>query len=388
MVPESLLDGLAQAVQRIFEHAHRDARTRNETLDDDEFLRVASVARAHFDCAVAAELHERNAERISRLRIPGELWVEIWSHLPMRDIVTATHVCHMWRSFALASPSLWSTLEVVNSRHHEECECAACQAVDFWDMTCKGCRCPVVPGRANTELVRLLVPRSKSVALSCLVDTEDNSDFHEAAKLASILAPHCQRLVHLDWGKHNASESLAEFLRHFDALPVLRSLTMKGSYAAPQFSRNIQLPNLQLLTVCHSPYSGDYDWTSGRLILHSVTRLEYRLISADPEGLISALEMVPNARTLDLRGQPYEIEAIERNYGRVRELASTLTHVHVHDAYPRMHRVIGALYTQKLHTFTIEVPWRDGPSAKWIPAHESHERCETVNADRASLRLS
>ncbi|KZV89386.1 hypothetical protein EXIGLDRAFT_838567 [Exidia glandulosa HHB12029] len=359
MVPESLLDSLAQAVQRIFEHAHRDARTRNETLDDDECLRVAAVARAHCDCAIAAELHQRNAERMLRFRLPGELWVEIWSHLPMRNIVTVTHVCHMWRSLGLASPSLWSTLEVVNSRHHEECECEACAAIQLWDMTCKGCRRPVVPGRANTELVRLLVPRSKSVALSCLVDTEDNSDRHEVAKLAGILADHRQRLVHLDWGRHGAIESLAEFLQHFDALPVLRSLTMGDSYADVEFSRNIRLPSLQQLSLCGSPYSTEYDWTSGRLVLPSVNRLEYRMISPDPEGLISALEVVPNARILDLRAQPYDAEAIGLDYGRVTELTSALTHVHVHDAYPSMHHIIRTLCTQQLRAFTIEIPWRD-----------------------------
>ncbi|KZV82828.1 hypothetical protein EXIGLDRAFT_843401 [Exidia glandulosa HHB12029] len=377
-VPESLLNDLAQAVHRIFRHAHGEASRCNEVLNDEECLRIAAVARAHVDGAVAAQLHERNAERMRRLRLPDELWVEIWSHLPMRDIVTATHVCHMWRSLALVSPSLWSTLEVVNSRHHEECGCAACQAVDFWDMTCKGCRRPVVPGRANTELVRLLVSRSKSVALSCFVDAKDNSDRREVVELAGILAPRRQRLVHLDWGNYGV-ESLAVFLRHFDALPGLRSLTMKGSYAAPQFSRNIQLPSLQLLTVCYTPYTDDYDWTSGRLILPSVTSLEYRLISADTEGLISALEMVPNARTLDLRAQPYETEAID--YRRVTELASALTHVHVHDAYPSMHEIIMALYTQQLHAFTVEVPWRHG---HYLPG----EYCHIFSGLRQGVRLS
>ncbi|KZV95220.1 hypothetical protein EXIGLDRAFT_748260 [Exidia glandulosa HHB12029] len=382
-IPVSLLDCLALAVQRIFEHAHRKSSGRNEALSDEECLRVAAVARAHFDGAIAAELHERNAERMRRLRLPGELWVEIWSHLPMRDIVTASHVCHLWRSLALASPSLWSTLEVVNSRHHEECRCKACQAVELWDMTCKGCRRPVVPGRANTELVRLLVPRSKSVALSCFVDAKDNSDRRQVVELAGILAAHRQRLVHLDWGPNGAIETLADFLQHFDALPVLRSLTMGGSYADVQFSRNIRLPSLQQLSVCGSPYSTNYYWSSGRLVLPSVTRLEFRIISADPDGLISALEMVPNARTLDLRAQPYETEAIELDYSRVTELASTLTHVHVHDAYPRMHQIIMALYTQQLHAFTVEVPWWD---VHYVPGQFCHIFSGLQQGVRLSIR--
>ena len=51
-------------------------------------------------------------------RLPPEMLVEVASHLESdTSLVTATHVCHLWRTTLLSSSRLWSHLDFTN----EEC---------------------------------------------------------------------------------------------------------------------------------------------------------------------------------------------------------------------------------------------------------------------------
>ncbi|KZV95202.1 hypothetical protein EXIGLDRAFT_834465 [Exidia glandulosa HHB12029] len=316
----------------------------------------SAEVRACFEGAVAAELHEHhNAERMRSLRLPDELWVGIWAHLPMRSVVSVSHVCRIWRSMALASPSLWATLEVFGRRHPTDCKCQPCVAVATWVIYCKSCRSDAVTlGNANTELIRHLLPRSDFCPLSLVMDIEHNTGVDETRQIAEMLAPHCQRIVHIDWRGHYRNVSnVAEFFRPFDELPALR--TLSSISAAVKFSRNIRLPSLRQLQVTGTIYGDQYDFDSGRLVFPSVTRLDYTIPFHHHDSLISTLEAVPNLTVLHLCGEEYYNDPISLDYDRITQLTAHLDDVHIRYFLPNMYRLAMALYTTRRHTFALEL---------------------------------
>ena len=43
--------------------------------------------------------------------LPNELWRMAWCHLPLRDRLTVTWVCRAWRSIAISTASMWTSLD-------------------------------------------------------------------------------------------------------------------------------------------------------------------------------------------------------------------------------------------------------------------------------------
>ncbi|KZV95205.1 hypothetical protein EXIGLDRAFT_834467 [Exidia glandulosa HHB12029] len=360
MVPEASCVDLTQAVQRVFRDARQSAGLRDETLEAGDWLQIAAEVRACFESAVAAELQEHNAERMRSLRLPDELWAEVWSHLPMRSVVSVSHVCHMWRLLALASPPLWAVLEVFDHRHGAVCHCQSCWAVSLGAIYCKGCRSRALAiGNTSTELARLLLPRSNSSPLSLTLHIDRNEAEDETQTIAELLAPHHQRIVHINWRSGRKHKSTAGFLRHFDALPALRTLSSINTIV--EFSRKIHLPSLRQLQVLGTPYTAGYDFSTGRLEFPSVTRLGYTMPIAWRDYLSSTLATVPNLQTLDVYGSPLFEDPVDVDYRDVTKLAAGIEDVQIDCVSKNMYRIAMALYTPQRRTFAVELA--DAPSS-------------------------
>ncbi|EJD38852.1 hypothetical protein AURDEDRAFT_172004 [Auricularia subglabra TFB-10046 SS5] len=61
-------------------------------------------------CRAAQEFSERWNDRRSKIQLPDELFAECFHHLDFTGRVVVSAVCRRWRSIALATPTLWSTI--------------------------------------------------------------------------------------------------------------------------------------------------------------------------------------------------------------------------------------------------------------------------------------
>ncbi|KZV95206.1 hypothetical protein EXIGLDRAFT_834468 [Exidia glandulosa HHB12029] len=322
-------------------------------LNAEEWLLVAAEARTCLESAVACELRAHNEERVSQLRLPQELWVEVWGHLPMGDVVSISHVCHLWRSLALASPSLWSTLEVFSDMHVNDCDCEECGSIAKHCIVCKRCRRTPTLGTKNTKLIRHLLPRSKSCALSLIIRLSD----YETKELARLITPHRRRLVRIECNDYD-SRIMAAFLSHFEALRAVRELSTDGSAPPVSFMKKIKLPSLQQLKVRGTPFNDRYDYASGRLVFPSVTRLV--LPYGKHETLILTLEVVPNLEALDLDGSN-DSKPINLDYPRLSQLTADLDGVQLRRLAINTYSLAIALYTPQRRSFAVELVWGAEP---------------------------
>ncbi|KZV80220.1 hypothetical protein EXIGLDRAFT_845752 [Exidia glandulosa HHB12029] len=169
VLPAELEQELASNVRRTFSHAVKDLLGPAPSASS-----LRRAVRAVNDCiqtALAAELRDHN-ERASSHRLPTELWVMIWAHLPMLDCIAVTHVCHFWRATAVASRRLWSVLEFRSSAHGEGCDCDVCIACckqDFqsFALLCIHCSQPRPTGQStNPNLVQASLVRSAELPLA------------------------------------------------------------------------------------------------------------------------------------------------------------------------------------------------------------------------------
>lgn len=211
------------------------------------------------DCvkrALAAELRARNSTRARGAKHPDEVWVSIWLHLSMVDIVTASHVCHAWRCLALRTPRLWCSLDFYSSCHYDRCKCDLCASIKYCDGLCSH-GCVLKSGRTNERLVVELLARSHQLPLRLSLDVDGYGDSFKY--FCGALTPHVSRVITLT-SAGDKIYALAGFLTYFSQLPELRSLTSQDSspcHYSRLFRRHIMLPKLQQLEYHGS--IGDYD---------------------------------------------------------------------------------------------------------------------------------
>lgn len=67
---------------------------------------IARCAKDVVDRALARFLRAYNAASSCQHRLPSELWYSIWGHLPLKDVLSVSGVCHIWHELAVGCPAL------------------------------------------------------------------------------------------------------------------------------------------------------------------------------------------------------------------------------------------------------------------------------------------
>lgn len=314
-------------------HHHPHSVSAADSITSPTELKAIAVAAAtHFQNVLAVELAACNFLRMTRAWLPEDVWLLVWDFLHMDDLVAVSHVCHAWRSLALASPRLWTELEFRHDLHHGGCRCDLCIAAR--GTKCRRCGTYVQIGSTNMRIVRKLLPCSKPLPLSLTIllpdsDTDVRLSHRPLQKLAAALMARKGRLQKLSgWGLDDAyGISLTDFLRLCPAFPSLTVLDDEAN--GVWFKRHISLPSLQQVRFYGSPYTKDYDHSSGPLVFPSVAKLDLTFRSF--EDLVSSLEAVPNASTLHLHmgyDDPYR-RWTPQQQERVRMLLKGIEHIQV-----------------------------------------------------------
>jgi len=197
-VPAKLLTDVTRATRRSihdilchFQNTAPGAECDQHVIQNLHFTLLLAI-----DGAIRQKLYNLNP-RIWRLpNIPNEVWLEIWSRLPMHGRLAVTHVCRDWRQLALGSPTLWSDIEF------EYC----CNAYSENDLAT--CRLNGSPHRdhggrttswTHRESLPEILRRGRGpLRFSLTISGDDwNCTEYFLVDMARALKPHAHRLVDL-----------------------------------------------------------------------------------------------------------------------------------------------------------------------------------------------
>ncbi|EJD45016.1 hypothetical protein AURDEDRAFT_165889 [Auricularia subglabra TFB-10046 SS5] len=106
-LPDYLASSLSQSVSRTLEAAIQDPVVYASGALVD--AKIAAVRRC-VDKAISTVLAARNLQPLNESE--AAIWQLVWAYLPIRDLLSVTHVCRGWREIALDHPALWTRLEV------------------------------------------------------------------------------------------------------------------------------------------------------------------------------------------------------------------------------------------------------------------------------------
>ncbi|KZV96704.1 hypothetical protein EXIGLDRAFT_833416 [Exidia glandulosa HHB12029] len=368
LLPDYLHDGLTQLVRRAFSEARKvTVDGGGKVFSADHCLRLDLAVRACVENALLEERRGQNSERMRQLGLPNEIWLKVWEFLPMDSVLVVSHVCHLWRSLALGSPPLWTTLDFFSDEHAEDCGCSEHRALDRYDFSCRFCSRYVTIGQNNSELMRNLLPRSLHHGISLNLHIAGAPD-PVTYLLADIIGPHAQRIVHWHFRGQGYFDP-TPLLRSVDALPALRCLSLPVT--GLQLSRNISLPNLEEAKVDYSIYSSDYDVATGLLSFPSVKTLHFRLgpTSIYSNALASTLSTMPNLQTLHLSNRPAVAPSLHE-LGDGRTLVSQIPQVRISDLGLANRSLIDIFYAPQHRSFIVEYESDYSAGFSAFAAHE------------------
>lgn len=288
--------------------------------------------------------HQQNLERMRRVGFPNEIWLRIWEILPMDSLLSVSHTCRPWRSLALRSSVLWATLDLVINERSQNCHCGTRRAFDE-QLSCRSCGCDIPYGHNNIMLMRNVLPRSNAHPLYLSLAIRDVSP-QMLELVVQLIRPHAGRIAHLRLDSFDVPPG--KLLYHFDALPILRSL----SGGRPVLlSRHIQLPKLQEIKVYSTLYAENYNAT-GHPTFPSVTTLDFAAFEV--ADFASTLAALPNLDTLCLGRFDRFVPLDKALSDQVRALASRIRHVRMQEVDEDRQHLIELFYNPGRLEFTID----------------------------------
>ncbi|KAH7093887.1 hypothetical protein BKA62DRAFT_54974 [Auriculariales sp. MPI-PUGE-AT-0066] len=70
--------------------------------------------------SVALEMQDVNRTSSRQSSLPDEIWIAVWSSLPLIDRIDVARVCTLWRTIARSSHALWSSITINITGEDEE----------------------------------------------------------------------------------------------------------------------------------------------------------------------------------------------------------------------------------------------------------------------------
>ncbi|KZV97625.1 hypothetical protein EXIGLDRAFT_764278 [Exidia glandulosa HHB12029] len=186
-----------------------------------EFEQDVSNLRRRLDIELARVARSRNSALSLQARLPDELWCLVWQDLPLIDQLAILRVCHAWRTLALASSSVWSTVDVNLDLHHYDCHCEPCRE-DRQDFRKRYLVSNTIPStKTNLHLIPRALSLGKNVPLTIEIsDIASNSNDDAYEYLGELLQLHAHRLraMHLDLQDSWVTQHLLEAVEPLNAL--------------------------------------------------------------------------------------------------------------------------------------------------------------------------
>lgn len=224
------------------------ALTSRHASFSDEFDRLLAAFRASCLSKVAELARYGNQHRRRLCHVPPEMWLAIWTWLPIHDVITISHVCRKWRELAVRDPSLWASFEVAFDLHHSSCGRGRCRDRMFADL------------RARIQRASAVLSRSGSLPLTIYITVSGDPIDYAVAALADALIPHAPRIERL--GVYSSSSTIAAVLSALPPLPELHTLHMSSFQCMKLHPLLLLLPGykkLQRLTLPPATH-----WRAGR----------------------------------------------------------------------------------------------------------------------------
>ncbi|EJD45018.1 hypothetical protein AURDEDRAFT_184879 [Auricularia subglabra TFB-10046 SS5] len=253
-LPDYVATSLSQSVSRAVEAAIQDPTVYASC--DLISAKLAAVRRC-VENAISTVLAARNPT--SGL---VDIWRLVWAYLPIRDLLSVTHVCRRWREVALNDPALWTLLEV-----------------HAWDGDGTAFFEDEPPTLSNLGVLVPVLPRSKAMDVTIEVDIRafnTTREFHR--NLTMFLSASAPRIK------------------------VLRVLTADALLPRYLFESNdFVFPRLQTLALFERQRDADYAYALGEgflfdcrsLSLPSLSHLhvdsKWRLVYARPFSTLARL---------------------------------------------------------------------------------------------------
>ncbi|KZV97606.1 hypothetical protein EXIGLDRAFT_832741 [Exidia glandulosa HHB12029] len=221
-----------------------------------EFEQDVSNLRSRIDNELARVSNARNSALSLQARLPDELWCLAWQDLPLIDRLAILRVCRAWRTLALRSPIIWSTLDVNLDLHHPDCHCEPCRddRQDFRKRYLAMNAIAIRSTKTNLHLIPRALFLGQNVPLTIHVSdiaSESNDDSYEYLGQHLFLHTHRLRTLHLDLQDSWVVQQLLEAVGDLNALQTF-SVTCSGEpcnvHEPHQIAtRAIACPRLQYL---------------------------------------------------------------------------------------------------------------------------------------------
>jgi len=214
--------------------------------------------------ALALNLQSFNDAGLVKLRLPSEIWSNVWFHLNAHDRLTVTQVSHSWRHIASRCPQLWNDVSMATSRHKAGCSCEVCyrphdNEVHETHGLCKWCLRRPRHLKSNVLLAQHHISRTGSLPLSLRLNIVGGSrvDTDAMQEMSTALEPHVDRLQHLNVRTDNPDAVYQHIISRFVTLPNLVSLVLDRIAAQTiAWDQQLTLSRLERLKITGSAYPG------------------------------------------------------------------------------------------------------------------------------------
>ncbi|EJD45010.1 hypothetical protein AURDEDRAFT_165883 [Auricularia subglabra TFB-10046 SS5] len=257
--------------------------------------------------SIALLRRRRNLGSSKQLRLPTEIWCDVWGWLPFVACIAVTHTCHRWRLMALACPSMWTRPQFytsVTSFVFQRLLRGSYPGghLPSWDAS------PYPPETTNMSCAREILERSGNMPLHIFLDVVPLHASHPDIKyLARVLVRHSQRIASITARSADLS-AVRVFLQQIQNLPVTRHIIVErletgaeDSFPAPRMflPPDITLPNLEVVDL-----GPGYLWPVGGVEYLNLRRLSLTPSQDLRSELTTALRACPQlqALSIDLAG--------------------------------------------------------------------------------------
>ncbi|EJD45103.1 hypothetical protein AURDEDRAFT_124910 [Auricularia subglabra TFB-10046 SS5] len=181
----------------------------------------------------------------NQLRLPTELWCDVWERLPFSACIAVTHTCRAWRLTALARPSIW-TRPVLSFRKSISPTLVSLPESDF---RCCRIRYQRSEG-ANAHHAREVFERSGSMPLhiEMVVDVHDTCllAIHDFSRALFGVSNRTAGIT-VRCGEPRVPHAVDALLQAIAELP-----TQRGPLDLDQKHSAVSYPILRRLTICDS----------------------------------------------------------------------------------------------------------------------------------------